>query len=141
MATTTQNITVPGPSDLQPWGFHAIMDCSNCELDKIQDETNIKNWLEHLTTEIGMTPAGGTIVLLTTDDDPAKSGLTGVQILNTGMISAQFVDEPRQIYVDIFSSKQYNPQVAELSIKQFFGDNTEINKILFPRNAGASAHN
>lgn len=132
----TVQVEVPAPVSTAPWGFHAIMDCNNVELDKIQSESNIKAWLADLLVKIDMTPIGDPIVAKTGVGMPDKEGFTAVQIIVTSNIIAHFVDRDRHIYIDVFSCKEFNPDLVEESIKQFFGSNTAIKKILLPRNAG-----
>jgi S-adenosylmethionine/arginine decarboxylase-like enzyme len=135
-AETTQDL-IPPPSDLRPWGFHAIMDCSGVNLDKITDAANIKNWLGDLLEKIDMEPVGSPIVELTGVGQPDKEGYTAVQIIVTSSIIAHFINRDRHIYIDVFSCKEFDPAVVEQSIRNFFGSETVIKKILIPRNATA----
>lgn len=133
--TPTIQVEIPAPVDIVPWGYHAIMDCSNVELSKIQSESNIRAWLADLLIKIDMTPVGDAIVALTGEGMPDKEGYTAVQIIVTSNIVAHFIDRDRHIYIDVFSCKEFNPLLVEESIKQFFGADTVIKKILLPRNA------
>lgn len=133
----TNQDAVPPPSDIKPWGFHAIMDCSNVDLDKITDANNIKNWISDLVTKIDMVPIGAPIIELTGIGQPDKEGFTAVQIIVTSSIVAHFVNQDRHIYIDLFSCKEFDPVTVEVNIKQFFGAGAVIKKILIPRNANA----
>jgi S-adenosylmethionine/arginine decarboxylase-like enzyme len=135
MAETIQ-IEIPAPVETKPWGFHAIMDCSDVELAKIQDADNIRAWIADLLVKIDMVPVGDPIVSLTGIGMPDKEGYTAIQVIVTSSIVAHFIDQDRHIYIDVFSCKEFNPQSVEDSIKQFFGGATQIKKILLPRNAG-----
>jgi hypothetical protein len=122
--------TAPPTSDTRPWGFHAIMDCTNCNLEKITDIANINAWLVNTLQETKLTAVGTASVVA------ADAGYIAVQILTTGTITAQFVNADSQVYIDVFSNTEYNPVNLETSIKTFFGVvETDIKKILIPRNA------
>lgn len=123
------------PSDLAPWGYHAIMDCSNCDLAKMTDKANIQAWLDALVIGAGFTAVGSSVIELT--GTGAQTGYTAVQLIIPSAITAHFVDAARQIYIDIFSCTQFDPTTAEASIKAFFGADVSVKKILIPRNAAA----
>jgi S-adenosylmethionine/arginine decarboxylase-like enzyme len=122
--------TAPPTTDTRPWGFHAIMDCANCNSAKITDLSNISAWLVDVLQKTNLTSVGTATVVAT------DAGYTAVQILTTGTITAQFVDVHNQVYIDVFSNTEYNPVELETSIKTFFDViDTDIKKILIPRNA------
>ena len=132
----TEVINIMSTTGFRPWGFHAIMDCSECDLVSIQDANNIKNWIADLLEKIDMQPIGEPIISKTGIGQADKEGYTAVQIIVTSSIVAHFIDRDRHIYIDVFSCKEFNPYVVEQSIKDFFGANTNIRTILLPRNAG-----
>jgi len=122
--------TAPPTTDTRPWGFHAIMDCANCNSVKITDLSNISAWLVDVLQKTNLTSVGTATVVAT------DAGYTAVQILTTGTITAQFVDSHNQVYIDVFSNTEYNPVELETSIKTFFSvTDADIKKILIPRNA------
>lgn len=140
MTQTTQPIptqpTAATPSELAPWGYHAILDCSGCELVKMLDEANVKAWITALVARSGFIPVGQPIIQVT-GTNLSNTGYTVVQLIEPSAITAHFVDDTRQIYIDIFANTQFDPTAAEASIKEFFGANTQVKKILIPRNAEA----
>jgi hypothetical protein len=122
--------TAPPVTGTLPWGFHAIMDCANCNSTKITDLSNISAWLVDVLQKTKLISVGTATVVAT------DAGYTAVQILTTGTITAQFVDAHNQIYIDVFSNTEYNPVELETSIKTFFSvTDADIKKILIPRNA------
>lgn len=133
---TPSQPTAATPSELPPWGFHAILDCSGCELVKMLDESNIKAWMAALVLRSGFTSVGDPIIQVT-GNTLANTGYTVVQLIVPSAITAHFVDDTRQIYVDIFANTQFDPAAAEATIKEFFGANAQVKKILIPRNAEA----
>lgn len=130
------DIIDPKTSTVRPVAFHAIFDCSGCDIDKMKNEANIKNWLADLTPKIGLTATGTATV--TAGETSGLVGYVAVQLAGSNSIDANFVDANREIYIDIFANDQFNPEVVEASIKEFFGNGVNIRKILIPRNASAA---
>lgn len=127
---------IPSPIALTPVIFHAIVDCSNCDLAKITDENNIKDWLAAVITKLELTAAGSATIKLT-GSATDKEGYTVVQIVETGGIVAQFIDKNKHVYVDIFGTGTYNPKLVEAINKDYFGAGLKANMILLPRNSEA----
>jgi S-adenosylmethionine decarboxylase len=137
---TTGNITIeaPAPISTAPWGFHAILDCSNVELVKIQSADNIRAWIADLLDKIEMTPIGSPIIEKTGVGMPDKEGYTAIQIIVTSSIVAHFIDRDRHIYIDVFSCKEFDASKVMDSIKTFFGADVKVNPIFLPRNAAVT---
>jgi S-adenosylmethionine/arginine decarboxylase-like enzyme len=49
-----------------------------------------------------------------------KKGYTLVQLIETSNITAHFVEENDSMYLDVFSCKDFDPQVVEEAVKEFF---------------------
>jgi S-adenosylmethionine/arginine decarboxylase-like enzyme len=43
-----------------------------------------------------------------------------VQLIETSNITAHFVEENNSMYLDVFSCKDFDPQVVEEAVKEFF---------------------
>jgi S-adenosylmethionine decarboxylase len=52
--------------------------------------------------------------------DPNKAGFSLVQLIETSNISGHFVDKDGSFYLDIFSCKPFDIEVAIKVVKQFF---------------------
>ena len=52
-------------SNLTPWGFHAILDCSNCDVTAIQTESIIRAWLTEITSIAGNSAEGEPYLMIT----------------------------------------------------------------------------
>lgn len=124
---------------LAPWGHYAILDCSECNLASIQSEETLRTWITEVLVAIEMEAIGGPIIARTGVDQADKEGFTLVQIIETGSIVAHFIDRDRHIYVDVFSCKEFTPEVVETCLKKHFGASIAVNKLMIPRNAAARA--
>lgn len=105
------------------WGYHLILDCGHCNTLKMSDYKNVNAWIRQLVKDIDMQPIGDPRIEYTAADFPDKAGFTVVQIIVTSSIVAHFVDGLGQIYLDVFSCKEFDPTVVEQSMKDYFDCN------------------
>lgn len=102
------------------WGYHLMLDCGNCELLKMTDKDNIKNFVQELVIAIDMVAIGNPWIERTAIGIPDKEGFSLYQLIVTSNISAHFVDVPRQIYLDVFSCKNFDRNVVIEIVKKYF---------------------
>jgi|688.fasta_scaffold654526_3 S-adenosylmethionine decarboxylase len=115
------------------WGYHLILDCSNCNYKKITDVDNIKEFLNKLIPAINMVAHGEPIIefLLPGEDN---QGYSVLQMITTSNITAHFVNRDSAGYIDIFSCKQFNTEIAYDYVREFF-EPTNIKQQLIFRQA------
>ena len=94
----------------QSWGFHLILDCCGCNHDDITDPNVIADFANRLVEGIDMVAYGEPQVVKFGSGN--KAGYTLVQLIETSNICAHFVEENDTMYLDIFSCKPFDPQVA-----------------------------
>jgi S-adenosylmethionine/arginine decarboxylase-like enzyme len=63
-----------------------------------------------------------------------KAGFTMVQLIETSNICAHFVEETNDMYLDVFSCKDFDPDIVENLVKRYFGS-TKIHRTLLTRQA------
>ena len=115
-----------------PWGFHQILNITKCSPKSIRCPNNIKNFSNELVRNIKMVPYGEPqIVMFGTGN---KKGYTLVQLIETSNITAHFVEETNDIYMDVFSCKHYNSDVVKDTVKEFF-DSSHIDEVFMVRQA------
>ena len=102
------------------WGYHLILDCGRCNLDQMKDVDNVDAWIRQLVKDIDMEPIGEPRIEYTAGNFPDKAGFTVVQVIVTSSIVAHFVDNLQQIYLDVFSCKEFDTAIVEASIKKHF---------------------
>ena len=100
------------------WGYHLLLDCSNCN-NKIRDEECIKQFVSALITAIDMKRVGDPVLQYLTPT-PENSGYSLMQMIETSNITAHFVESNHSAYIDVFSCKEFNPQIAEQVVKDYF---------------------
>lgn len=63
-----------------------------------------------------------------------KAGYTLVQLIETSNISAHFVEETNDMYLDVFSCKPFNPDHVRLIVNNFFKPG-HVNQLFITRQA------
>ena len=92
------------------WGYHMMIDASACNPDAIRSKKTIAAFVKELVKAIDMVAFGKPrIVMFGTGN---KRGYTLVQLIETSDITAHFIEETNDIYLDIFSCKTFDPKVA-----------------------------
>lgn len=99
------------------WGYHLMLDCSGCE--GIDSKENIYNFVKHLVDEINMVAHGEPVIEYLLPGDP-KQGYSLMQLITTSNICGHFMELDGTAYFDIFSCKEFDLQVAQDVVKQFF---------------------
>lgn len=100
------------------WGYHLIVDAASCIPKSIRCPVNIENFTNTLVKRIDMVPYGKPqIVMFGTGN---KKGYTLVQLIETSNITAHFVEESDDMYLDVFSCKRFDPSIVEAVLNKHF---------------------
>jgi S-adenosylmethionine/arginine decarboxylase-like enzyme len=97
-----------------------MLDCGGCHKESIQDAGNIKSFVKELVIAIDMVAVGEPWIERTAIGIPDKEGFSLYQLIVTSNISAHFVDESRQIYLDVFSCKEFDQSVVRVIVEKYF---------------------
>ena len=92
------------------WGYHLIVDASGCLPNKIRCATTITMFAKRLVDKIDMVPFGEPQVVMFGSGN--KKGYTLVQLIETSNITAHFVEETDDVYLDVFSCKPFDPKTV-----------------------------
>lgn len=111
----TQEVT---ESAVKPWGYHLILDCSGANHASITDADNISAFAKQLVQDIDMVAYGEPQVVRFGSGD--KQGYTLVQLIETSNICCHFVEENNTFYLDVFSCKPFDPNVAIATAHKYF---------------------
>ena len=106
------------PTVLRTWGKHLILDAADCSPKMIGSEVVVANFARSLVKRIDMVAFGQPQVVMF--GSGSKKGYTLVQLIETSNITAHFVEENNSMYLDVFSCKDFDPQVVEEAVKEFF---------------------
>lgn len=102
------------------FGYHLLLDCSNCDREKIKSRDNIYNFVKTLVDRIDMVAVGEPIIEMLCVGDP-KVGYSLMQLISTSNITGHFMEISGEVYIDVFSCKPFDISVAESCVREFFG--------------------
>lgn len=112
------------------WGYHALLDCSRCDIASITNPQLLVEWVKTLVERIRMVPHGEPQVLHFGHNERHLEGWTVIQLIETSNIIAHFNDHTGEGYIDIFSCREYDLQTAIDTVKEFFSpDAIRVNYI------------
>jgi S-adenosylmethionine decarboxylase len=112
------------------WGILSSIDIHCCDPVLIRSEAAIKEYVLQLCDLIEMNRYGDTVVVHFGEDERV-AGFSMTQLIETSLISAHFANQTNNVYLDIFSCKYYEPEVAaEFSKSYFKGENYNLNVVL-----------
>ena len=90
------------------WGQHLIVDMGDCDRAAVTSESTIRAFCAELVDRIGMTPFGEPLVAHFAKHNPAASGYTLVQLIETSNITAHFAELSGDVYLDVFSCQAFS---------------------------------
>jgi len=115
---------------MNAWGIQTSIDIHRCNPDLIRDSDSIKKFVVELCDLIEMKRFGETVVI-NFGEDERVAGYSMTQLIETSLISAHFANQTNNVYLDIFSCKYYEPEMAaEFARKYFEGNDHNIHVVL-----------
>lgn len=113
---------------MNSWGKHLIVDAADCDKDLIKNEQIVAAFAKRLVKDIDMVAYGEPQVVNFGSGN--KEGFTLVQLIETSNICAHFCNETGDAYFDVFSCKDFDPDVVMEIIDQFFRPETMRFKVM-----------
>ncbi len=107
---------------MDPWGYHLTMDCAGGK--NVGDKEHIRAFIKELVPAIDMIAFGEPWIERFATHDPIKAGISFCQMIETSNICGHFVDANGDFYLDIFSCKPFEPDIAEVLVEKYFQPNT-----------------
>jgi S-adenosylmethionine/arginine decarboxylase-like enzyme len=102
------------------WGILTSIDAKNCDYNKIRDPKVIEKYVLDLCHLIDMKRFGQCHVVHFGENEKV-AGYSMFQLIQTSCISGHFADATNSSYIDIFSCKYYDPEVATKFTAEYFG--------------------
>lgn len=100
------------------WGLLTSIDLKSCDKSLISNSEVIYKFTKELVDLIEMKAFGEPQIEYFGDGN--KAGYTLVQLIETSCLTAHFCDETGDAYIDIFSCKEYPPNIAADMTKSYF---------------------
>ena len=102
------------------WGMSLHLDLHECDPELIRSADAIQVFTQQLCDMLGVQRYGPTQIVRF-GRDPLVYGYSMVQLIETSLVSAHFAEDSNAVYLDIFSCKYYDPQLAAKYSAEFFG--------------------
>lgn len=100
------------------WGYHLIVNARNCLAPAIRSGDLIRGFTKTLVKDIDMVAYGEPQVVMFGTGN--KKGYTLVQLIETSNICAHFVEETNDMYLDVFSCKEFEKTTVERIVNNYF---------------------
>ena len=114
------------------WGLHGIYNVFRCCPVAVRSPSTILKFNKDLIKRIDMKAFGE--CQLVHFGEGNKLGYTLVQLIETSNITAHFVEETNDFYLDVFSCKDFNNEIVKDCIRDYFKPEA-IQGMLLPRQA------
>jgi len=101
------------------WGVLTSIDLRNCSYEKITSKSVIKKYVIELCDLIDMKRFGECNIVHFGEDERV-AGFSMTQLIETSLISGHFANLSKCAYIDIFSCKDYDSNVAVGFTKKYF---------------------
>lgn len=112
-------------SEHQPiWGQHLILDLAGCPRDLLKDADNLRAWVVDLVDTIKMKAYGEPQLEHFATHSYDAAGYTLLQLIETSNICAHFAENLGQVYIDIFSCKRFDNDLAVEVCRKYFQPET-----------------
>lgn len=103
----------------EPWGVETALDIHNCNPEKIRSADAIRDYTKKLVDLIEM-KAYGEPVIVHFGEEERVAGYSLVQLIETSLISGHFANETNRVFINIFSCKKYDIDLAVRFTCEFF---------------------
>ena len=104
---------------MEKWGQLCVIDLFDCNESFLRDEKKIRGFCFSLCERIGMKAVGDVVVKRFGKGE--LEGLSAMLFIETSSITVHADEVGRRVFVDIFSCKEFDSELAEKYCKEFFG--------------------
>jgi len=110
------------------WGIATSVDIYDCNPDTIRDADKIRQFVFELCDLIDM-KRFGECEIINFGEDERVAGYSLKQFIETSLVSGHFANASNAVYLDIFSCKFYEPEVAAKFATEFFEGKSHIKNV------------
>lgn len=102
------------------WGKHVIIDMAAGNREKVRSAIHIKRFSETMVAAIDMKAYGDPLIEHFATHSADAAGYSLVQLIETSAITGHFCDSTGDAYIDIFSCKDFNTDIAVEVVRAAF---------------------
>lgn len=112
--------TADRPAAVTPWGMMAVIDLHDCERDRLADPDTIRRFVPDVIDAIGMRAHGP--LMIERFGEGELEGWSALQFIETSSLTIHADEFSGRCYVDVFSCKAFEPELAAaIAVKHFGG--------------------
>jgi S-adenosylmethionine/arginine decarboxylase-like enzyme len=115
------------------WGYHLTLDVKECAAGTYDNKEHLEKWIKALVKKIDMVAYGEPQIIHFGHGEKHLAGWTVLQLIETSNITAHYCDEYGDVFIDVFSCKEFNPQDVVDNIIEFFQPQDIQNPRFFKR--------
>src|SRR5215469_15783022 len=108
MRSTLADMPKP-PKAADSWGFHLLMDMSECN-ENIDSIEAVEKFFVDIIAELKVKPLSDIMIKKVFGEQ--GRGISAVQMITTSSLTFHSDDDKRSVYLDLFSCKNFDPQQA-----------------------------
>jgi len=106
--------------DVPIWGQHLVLDLAGCPRYRLTNADHLRDWVRDLVDAIRMKAYGEPQLEHFATHSYDAAGYTLLQLIETSNICAHFAENLGQVYIDIFSCKRFDNDVAVQVCRRYF---------------------
>jgi S-adenosylmethionine/arginine decarboxylase-like enzyme len=103
------------------FGYALMLDLQGCDLGVMRSKAKLKRYVDELCKVIDMKKYGSTLIKYFGLQKPHTKGYSLMQFIETSSVTGHFSEHWRISYIDIFSCKPFDHNVAKSFTKKYFG--------------------
>ena len=112
----------------KPWGKSIAIDLYGCEHEKLTDPELLEDFVRRVIKVVEMEAHGPCHV--DRFGEGKIEGLSAMQFIKTSAITVHLDEVGNRAFIDIFSCKDFNPDIATSFAQQFFSAQTAKSTVL-----------
>ena len=109
---------------ISPWGMMAVIDLHGCDRARLEDPDTIRRFVPTVIEAIGMRAHGP--LMIERFGDGELEGWSAMQFIETSSLTIHADEFSGRCYVDVFSSKAFDPELAAGIAEQHFGGSSKL---------------
>lgn len=111
---------LPHPKEKPAFAWELAMDFYDCDLAKVSNPKNIQHFAEELCKMLDLKTYGEPVTPYFEDHLAHGRGYGFIQFIETGSISGHFSESNRSSYINLFSTRLFDPDPVEKFTKTSF---------------------
>lgn len=117
-------VTEDRPAAVAPWGMMAVIDLRDCDRERLADPDTIRRFVPDVTEAIEMRPYGP--LHIERFGQGELEGWSAMQFIETSSLTIHADEFSGRCYVDVFSCKAFDPELAAAIAERHFGGRAKL---------------